>query len=348
MGIDPGVLGLAPEPAWIAPTVPAAPMLSRPLGPAIEDAERALDATGRSELLQRLAPESHGLVVPVGWRSLVRAVTFGLAAPGAAAAIEREQLLVARVRTRQSGSRMIAFIAGKGGVGTTTTAIGVALTLATLRTDTTVLVDARSGTGSIGRRVADMPAPNTADLTDASNRAAAVSAKGHGLRLVDAPPWHSPVSRGRLVHLLEDLKEDFAFTTVDAGNDLGEAAYAAFARADQIVIVAGTNTEALDATRVALGRVEQVDPYRVHTAIVAVVCLNARGYRSVARTLHGELGLERYRIVAVPFDPALVTGQRFQMSRLRPSTREAYLRLAGSVATPPAPVGHQYLPARQG
>jgi MinD-like ATPase involved in chromosome partitioning or flagellar assembly len=281
--------------------------------------------------LQTLLPETTGLLAPASWRRMVRAVTFGLVSPGAAAAMQRERSLVTRVRTRQSGSRLIAFVAGKGGVGTTTTAIGVGLTLATLRTDDTVLVDARAGTGSLGRRLSDVPAPTTIDLGTGPNRPNP-AANRRGLHVVDAPPWHSPIHRAQLVGLLEDLREEYPFTAVDAGNEASEPAYAALARADQVVIVTAASRDALDATRVALGRIQQVDPYRVPTAVIALVCTTARGYRPVARALRRDLGLEQYRIVVVPFDRGLVAGYRFDPDRLRPATREAYLRIAALLA----------------
>lgn len=358
MGIDPNVVGLQAAWAPLHPTSapdattkaappdggdPAPPpaatssnVLSRPLGHPQDPPASTRDPNAQHDKLRQLVPESHGLVVPAGWRRLVRATTFGLLAPGAADAVERERHLVARVRTRQTGSRMIAFIAGKGGVGTTTTAIGVALTLATLRNDATVLVDSRSGTGSVGRRVVDVPAPTTTDLIGSPAQRTPLAKHSH-LHLVDAPPWHSPVDRAGLLHLLENLRADYQFIALDVGNDMSEAAHGTFARSDQVVVVTAAAADALDATRIALGRIQQVDPYRLATAVIAVVCPTGHHHRAAARALRTDLGVEKSRIVAVPFDPYLVSGRRFHADRLRTATREAYLHLAALVTelTPP-------------
>jgi MinD-like ATPase involved in chromosome partitioning or flagellar assembly len=68
---------------------------------------------------------------------------------------------------------------------------------------------------------------------------------------------------------------------------------------------------------------------------VAVVCASARDYREVTAALRAMLGVAAARIVAVPTDRALVSGGPFDMDRLRPATREAYLELAALATQPP-------------
>ncbi|HZN70981.1 MAG TPA: hypothetical protein VFC00_04755 [Micromonosporaceae bacterium] len=346
MGIDPSTVGLPSNPQWTlsspvrhavwpapARTEHSISVLGRPLDRARPGPRSWPDADARAEQLPRLLPDGIRFLVPAGWRRLIRTVTFGFLAPGAASTMERERQLVAQVRARQRGPRTILFVAGKGGVGTTTTAIGVASTLAALRTDTTALLDARYGTGSLGRRVAGIPAPNTLDLSEGGT---VVPLAAGGLRLVDAPPWHSPIGRDKLVVVLEAMRTEYSFVAVDIGNDAGEATPAMLARADQMVVVASASKDAVEATRVALGRIHQVDPYRVGTVVVALVSLNPHGDRTVIRNLRAQLGLERGRIVFVPFDPGLATGDRFVPDQLHTTTREAYLRLAGMVAQVPS------------
>jgi MinD-like ATPase involved in chromosome partitioning or flagellar assembly len=333
MGIDPRTLGLDPAsssspppatPAWVDTT------LSRPIGgiprpPAPEPA-------GYAAQVQRLvAPPRTG--PPGGWRRVARAVTHGLLRPDAAAEVERERELVARARIRRPEPRMIAFLAGKGGVGTTTTAAGVAVTLAILRNDPTALVSARSGTGSLGRRLAGRPAPPVPALAGAGPAAAPLRVHGN-LAVVDGSPWHTPTPRGTLLQLLAELRDQHPITVVDVGNDLGEPAQGALGRADQIVLVTSASQDAVAATRTALSRVHQVDPFRLASLVVAVTCLSERQYRRTARRLRAELGVAVPRVVPVGFDPWLATGDRLDPARLRPATREAYLRIAGLIVEP--------------
>ena len=343
---EPGSAETRPLPPQVAPPArehPAvwpATALSRPLTPEPAGALPPPAPASGVELAQRLYPEELGLVVPAGWRRLVRAASLGLFAPGAAAAMERERWLVSRVRARQSEPRTIAFIAGKGGVGATTTSIGVGLTLATLRTDETVLVDGRTGTRSLGERVAEMRAPTTLELADESDRRMPLSYRSR-LHLIDAPPWHVPPDPSKLSRLLARLRESFQFIAIDGGNETGASGQAALSRADQAVIVTPTSSDAVGAARVALGRIQHTDPALLTTLTVAVVCLAGRGHQKTVRALRDELGLQESRIVPVPYDPGLVSGDRFDPDRLRTVTREAYLRLAALLAspadTPPAP-----------
>ena len=311
--------------------------LSRPLAAA---PPAPATATPDRPVPNPLFPESFGLVVPAGWRRLLRAATVGLIAPGAAAAMEYERTMVARVRTRLGEPRTVLFVAGKGGVGTTTTGIGVSHTLATLRTDQTVLVDSRIGTRSLGERVAEMRAPSTLDLADGTDRRGPLAFRSR-LHLVDAPPWHLPLDAGRLGQLLGRLRDGFQFIGVDTGNDSGDVGQAALGRADQVVIVTSTSRDAVAAIRVALGRIQHTNPSRLDTVVVAVVSTTGRGHQKTVRALHDELGLEPSRIVVIPYDRGLVAGDRFDPDRLRTVTREAYLRLAALVADPsplrPAP-----------
>ena len=77
----------------------------------------------------------------------------------------------------------MAFNAGKGGVGTTTVAMGVATAFAALREDPTVLVDAHSGTASLGQMLGVPAALTGRDLVaDADAQATIVPG---GLRVVD-------------------------------------------------------------------------------------------------------------------------------------------------------------------
>jgi MinD-like ATPase involved in chromosome partitioning or flagellar assembly len=288
--------------------------------------------------LRRVAEVSDGPRLPA-WRRGLRALGLGLTAPSAAAAMDRERALVARVRTRRSAPRLAAVVAGKGGVGTTTVAAGVALTLASLRHDTTTLLDPRHGTGSLGRRLAGQPAPTVTQLADCRPGLPGpdpLRVRGV-LGVVDGAPWHSPASLAELAAVLDRLRDEFGFAVVDVGNDVSEVADSVLLRADQVVVVTTAAQDAVESTRVTLLRVRQVEPRLVGTAVVAIACLTAGQYRRTARRLRVDLGLPGQRIVAVPYDPVLAAGGPLEPGRLRPASREALLRLAGFLADPGEP-----------
>lgn len=352
MGIDPGALGLGPAtPSAGSPPHPEAPPHPAPLVNPVPDgaaaplvppdgsAPQPPDAAARPApapsaaawvTLARIAEPAPQ--PPPDWRHHLRATALGVLQPGAASAVEREQDLVAQVRTRRPEPRTVAFLAGKGGVGTTTTAAAVALTLATLRSDSVALVSARSGTGSLGHRLAGAPAPAVASL--ASGQATQLGRAHDRLAVVDGSPWYSPTRAQELRRLLSELRVGHPLTLVDVGNDLGEAAQTGLTDADQVVVVTTASHDAVDATRVALSRVHQADPFRLSTVVVALTSLHPRQSRRTARRLRLALGPVSPLLVPVPYDPALATGHPLELGHARPATREAYLRLAGLVAAP--------------
>ena len=292
-------------------------------------AEQSRSATsGPVESL--LARTSSGKAAPSTSGRWVRAVTFGLVTPDAAETVGSERMLVGALRTRQNDRRVVAFNAGKGGVGTTTVALGVATAFAALREDPTVLVDAHSGTASLGQMLG-VPAALTGRDLVADTDAEPTVVPG-GLRVVDGCGWGTPLRRADVPPLLDRLGRDHAFTLVDVGNDPGEAAYAALARSDQTVIVTCAGAWGLSSARVAAARLRDVDTFAIDRAIYVVVCTNDESYRKVHREVMQQQAQGPVRAVVVPPDPELAAGQPFDPSRVRPATREAMLEVAAAIA----------------
>jgi MinD-like ATPase involved in chromosome partitioning or flagellar assembly len=315
LGPPPGQY-LAPpsEPAWQQQPAPAATPYSATSAPV----EELLARTAAS----KPAPNTSGR-----W---MRAVTFGLVTPDSAETVGSERMLVGALRTRQNDRRVVAFNAGKGGVGTTTVAMGVATAFAALREDPTVLVDAHSGTASLGQMLGVPGALTGRDLVaDADAEPTVVPG---GLRVVDGCGWGTPLRRADVPPLLDRLGRDHTFTLVDVGNDPGEAAYAALARSDQTVIVTCAGAWGLSSARVAAARLRDVDTFAIDRAIYVVVCTNDESYRKVHREVMQQLAQGPVRAVVVPPDPELAAGQPFDPSRVRPSTREAMLEVAAAIA----------------
>jgi MinD-like ATPase involved in chromosome partitioning or flagellar assembly len=341
MGIDPRGLGLGP-PSGFGPA--AGPARARPGGASSRPTARGVAAppvTGRAtpaggylatleRAVFRPAPRT-----PRAWRDLLRAGASGLLEPSAAAAASQERRLLARVQLRPPEPLVVAFLAGKGGVGASTTAAGVAVLLASLRPDTAALASARSGAGSLGCRLLGRPAPAAPALVDRVPATPPLWVRDR-LAVVDGSPWHSPAPARTVVRLLELLRGQHPLTLVDVGNDLGEPAVAALERADQVVLVTSASPDAVAATRTGLSRIHQSDPFRLATVVVAVVCLTPRQHRWAHRRLRSELGLPRGRIVPVGFDPWLAAGERIEPARLAATTRRAYLEIAGQLLEPGA------------
>jgi MinD-like ATPase involved in chromosome partitioning or flagellar assembly len=261
---------------------------------------------------------------------LARAITFGMLTPDAAQAAEREREMVTRVRARQGEQRVVVFLAGKGGVGTTTVAVGVGCVLAALRDDATTLVSLRPGTPSLGLALAGAPAPTARDFTREEADVTPLRLN-NGLRLVDGPRWGTPVRRKDVPVIVDRIGQQSTFMLCDVGNDASEAGHSILSRADQVVIVSGPGADGIDATRVAAERVLEIDPYLLDSAIYVVVCAREAAHKLVVRRMREELP-GGARIVSVGPENTLAEGGPFDPATVGVGTRLAMIDVAGMVA----------------
>lgn len=196
--------------------------------------------------------------------------------------------LVTLARTAHQSPQLVSVLAGEPGLGASTTAAGLARTLATVRDDYTALLSVDTG----------------------------------------------PVDNSKLLAVCRE----HAFTVVDLGAHTGEETPQALALSTRVVVVASADRHATPVTRLTLDRIHQVNPSLVAGAAIVVVCRNTRQYRRVIRELSGDLTPQAGQIIAIPPDPALSPIENVNLARLREPTKEAYLRLAATLACP-QPVG---------
>ncbi len=261
---------------------------------------------------------------------LARAVTIGMLTPDAADAADREREMVNRVRARQTDQRVVVFLSGKGGVGTTSVAIGVGCVLAALRDDSTTLASLRPGTPSLGLALAGAHAPTARDVARADVEVPPLRLN-NGLHIVDGPRWGTPVRRGDVPAIIDRLGQVSTFSLFDVGNDASESGQSILSRADQVVIVSGAGPDGVDGARVAAERAAEVDPYLLDSAIYVVVCQRDAALRSIVKAMREHVP-GGARIVAMPPDESLAEGAAFDPSTVSVATRLAMIDVAGLVA----------------
>lgn len=240
--------------------------------------------------------------------------------PTGTAQLAREREWSATVSRNPVTHRVVACVAGSGGVGTSTVAAGLALTVAALRPGEVALAGAGTGAASLGLRVAGVTAPSAAQFATGT----AEPLRSSGLSVVDGAPWDTPLTRPTLVRLITDLREDCAFAVLDVGNDAGETGHGALARVDGVVVVTTDAPDAMASAERTLARVRDIDPARARDAVAAVVALRRRRRRVTPQTLLA-------RTVNVPWDPGLDGGAPLHIDGLRPRTRAAFLELAAAL-----------------
>lgn len=344
MGIDPRSLGLGePTPAprpLVEPDEDESHARVVPLRPEFE-AQAQAQATpapveeepvrlpsGAEQLLSRA---SNPQPPPRQTSRLLRTVARGLVTPDAAVSVQGERQAVDAIRHRQTDRRIVAFISGKGGVGCTTVAVGAGTAFMAMREDHTVVIDVQQGTPSLGG-LFGAAEPRSVSSLMAEVEAATPPVAGSGLGLVDGSGWDHGLSRSDVAGVLDRLRADHTFNLLDVGHDAGEAGHAALARADQAVVVTGPGELGIAALGAALDRVKLVNPQAAAGVVHVVVCPHDQPYRDTHREFADNLGVPGSAVIVVPPDPYLQSGHAYDPSQVAPSTREAFLRIAGVIA----------------
>jgi MinD-like ATPase involved in chromosome partitioning or flagellar assembly len=256
----------------------------------------------------------------------LRRVAAGMVTPDAAMAVQGERQLIERVRARQSDRRVVAVIAGKGGVGCTTVATGLGTVLVAMRDDRSVLVDVQQGTPSLGALLR-VQAPMAVASLLAAKEVVDPPRAPSGLGVIDGAGWDQGLSRSDVGGVIERLGHEHSFNLLDVGDDAGEGGHTALARADQVVIVTGAGPLGAAALQTAYDRVRQVNPTAVAGVVSVVVCQSEAAQRQ-AREMGGHP-----QLVVLPPEPHLAAGHPFDPAAVSGATREALLRLAGQIAS---------------
>jgi putative peptide zinc metalloprotease protein len=275
----------------------------------------------------------------------VFAVTAGHVNPGPGAKERRQNELMTQVRTRFEGSRRIVVMSRKGGVGKTTTTLMLGHTFATHRGDRVVAVDANPDAGNLATRIQRETTNGTTDLL--VNRAwvqryaqiRSYSSQHPGSRLeVIASDDDAGISlalgKQDYRDLIDTVDRFYNLILVDTGTGiLDDANQGILQEADQLVLVM---PPALDGGRVAAMTLDWLDHhgYQEHVwRAVAVI----NGVRSTpTEQLDRLVNHLRWRCastLSIPWDPTLDGGAQTSLGDLAPATRQAYLELAGAVAS---------------
>ncbi|MGF1429632.1 CHAT domain-containing protein [Kitasatospora sp. LaBMicrA B282] len=238
----------------------------------------------------------------LSWRSWVLRPSF-------ADAKRRRKLGV--IRTPVAGCHRIALLGPTGGAGTTTTTIALGATLAGVRRDKVIAIDADRGAGTLRGRtdrrtgleiLADDLAPAVPTGFDAVDYRRVVDALGHRYPIIltdlGTGPLHGPVL---------DL-------------------------VDQLIIVATTGVDGAAGALTAVDRLSAQGRADLVRRSIAVVS----GARGTGEAMRIEDVVAQFQarcrgVIVVPFDESLAAGGAVDLDLVRPEVREAYVDLAALV-----------------
>ncbi|HEV3294792.1 MAG TPA: AAA family ATPase [Streptosporangiaceae bacterium] len=324
--------------------VPAGPAPAPPPLPRAEPPDWQHTETADSLTADLLLPGRRA-APPGGWRRVLYRASGGLVRASASSAEMRRRELVSRASTPvATGHHRVAVLSLKGGVGKTTTVMGLGSTLASLRGDRVIAVDANPDRGTLSDKLRLETAATVRDLLDereqilryADVRAYTTQAPSRLEVLAsDRDPTVSVAfSDTDYEDVAQVLEHYYSVCITDCGTGLLHSAMAGVLRlADQIVLV---SSPSVDGARSASATLDWLQAHGygdlVRDAVVVLSVVRPRSKSTVdLGRLEQHFATRCRAVVRIPYDAHLEEGAEVDLAQLSRPTADAYLQLAAEV-----------------
>jgi len=189
------------------------------------------------------------------------------------------QLAVTKPAQRPKGPRVVAFFAAKGGVGSTTLAVNVAIALAGRGARTVGLMDLDPWWGQVATQLDMAPRMSVAELArdlgsldDHETVRAYALQHPSGVSVYTSPirpDASTPPTPEQLEHVLDALAAVYDHVVVDAGSALDDRAQVVLSRADRVLITVTPEIPAVRATRMLIEQLAEYEaPAERHVVVL--------------------------------------------------------------------------------
>ncbi|MFI9505716.1 AAA family ATPase [Nocardia sp. NPDC052566] len=287
-----------------------------------------------------------------GWRRAVHKASGGIINPGESAADVVFRDLVDRVNQPVRGDYRIAILSLKGGVGKTTTTVGLGSTFSSLRGDRVIAIDANPDLGTLAHRVPRQTRSTVRNLLEDQHITRYSDVRAHTsqapsrlevLASEQDPAVSEAFSEADYRKAIGILQAFYNIILTDCGTGLMHSAMAGVLdMASSLVLV---TSPAIDGARSASATLDWLDHHgygKLVERTVVVVNASRRGASTVDLDQLRKLFLDRTRAVqVVPFDDHLAEGAEIDLELVSKPTRRALLELAAMVADDFGYVGSQ-------
>jgi MinD-like ATPase involved in chromosome partitioning or flagellar assembly len=283
---------------------------------------------------------------PTGaWNRFVYAATLHRLNLGDNAAERLRKDEVARItKPFEGGTRFVPVLTRKGGVGKTTVTTLLGMTLATLRDDRVIAIDANPDRGTLSERV---PKQTRATVRDVVTRANAIGGFTDFSTLVsrdetrldilasDTDPLLSEAFDENDYNVVADLAARFySIALTDCGTGIVHSVMrATLQRADSVVIVSGGS---VDEARLASETLTWLEANGygdlVRNAVVAINTATHGTSLVKLDEIESHFASRVRDIVRIPYDPQLAAGSVVDYKHLKQTTKDAARTLAALVA----------------
>ncbi|MCH6469165.1 MinD/ParA family protein [Sinomonas terrae] len=283
-----------------------------------------------------------------GFRGWLYRLTGGALNLGPSPAEREEAELNRRIRRRLEGSRNTALLSMKGGVGKTSTTVGVGLTLASVRSGSVCAIDANPDAGDLIERALGEGAYESErqltitrllrELGDNDSRVAldAYLHEVRSLRLLagEQDPDLSDSLRAEDYERVYSLvSRHYGVTLTDCGTGVSRPAMRGILEhADNIVVAAGFAVSGAKRARDTLLWLSAHGfEHLAKEAIVVVTDKDDVSARVDKAAIEAALAGMCRMLISVPHDKAVADGDLVSLEAVRPETRRAYKEIAAAI-----------------
>ncbi|OBA57265.1 secretion protein EspI [Mycobacterium sp. 1100029.7] len=285
----------------------------------------------------RNAPEA-------GWRRAVYTFTGRRVNVGISRKERERNALFEQIRQPIVGDFRVAVLSIKGGVGKTTTTLGLGSALASVRTDRVIAVDANPDRGTLAERVPDTSTsstvrdllrdPNINRYADIRNHTRMAPSRLEVLASEQDPAVSEVFGETDYRRTVDILRHYYNIILTDCGTGIMHSAMSGVLDlANAIVLV---SLPAIDAARSASATLDWLAQHG-HGALVREAHVVLTSPKRGASALKLDKVVEHFDARCrsthlVPFEPHLAEGADFDFGLLKRATRQAYLELAAAVS----------------
>jgi MinD-like ATPase involved in chromosome partitioning or flagellar assembly len=288
-----------------------------------------------------------------GWRKWLYGTSFRRINPGESPDERRLRFLNETVDTPLRGTYSVVVLGGKGGAGKTTTAAAIGSTLALLRNDKVVAIDADPAqaanlasridpraTSSFGEVIADQQLSRYSDMRSHVGQNPA----GLDVLASASQPGRGPVDAAGYSEAHRRLERFYSLLIADSGVDLQHPVTAGvLGCADAVVLVASAVPDGAEGAARVMDWLSEMGYRQLASRMVVVVNhirpFSSRRDKKQSRQLVDTL-LERFgdwvgrdKVFVVPYDPHIANAGVLDLDQLRPQTRRRFLEITAMLAS---------------
>ncbi|GED98033.1 MinD/ParA family ATP-binding protein [Gordonia crocea] len=301
--------------------------------------------------MQQQGPQSHpGLSEPQprklaqqGWRKAVNSASGGLIKLGESKSQQQLNALVERVRAPISGQFNLAVLSLKGGVGKTTTTVGIGSAFASLRGDRVIAVDANPDLGTLASRVPRQTNSTVRTLLNAERTETYSDVRMHTSQSVSRlevlaserdPVISESFSEDEYRQAIAVLERHYNIILTDCGTGLMHSAMGGVLDlADALVIISSPAIDGAESATATLDWLSLHGYQHLVRQAVVVISASKPGGALIDVDMLTQHFLGKVRAVQViPYDEHLAVGSHIDLDSLHQRTRVAFLELAATVA----------------